>query len=113
MSSHHSTTKIDQDERTVGINITRWPCEEDELTFTVLDLAGQQVYLGSHQFFLSHRAIYLFCWRARNSPLDQLKDDLAEERGMVQRWLGTHAAPPTHACHPLPLIAVPSSNSTP
>lgn len=88
MSAHHATSKIDQDERTVGINITRWDTGA-ELTFTVLDLAGQQIYLASHQFFLARRAVYLFAWRARNSPVEALRDDLADERQMVERWLGT------------------------
>ncbi len=49
----------------------------------MLDLASQQLSLAPHQFFLAHPAVDLFCWRARNSDDEKLKEDLAEETSMV------------------------------
>ncbi|KAH3741006.1 hypothetical protein DPMN_047724, partial [Dreissena polymorpha] len=54
---------------TDGIQINTWEVpiedEDDKLTFSVWDFAGQTVYYNTHQFFLSNRAVYLLLWNVR------------------------------------------------
>jgi hypothetical protein len=56
MSKSNTAARINEDARTVGINIKKWkPCpnssveKEASLSFSVLDLAGQAIYALSHQ----------------------------------------------------------------
>ncbi|RNA35085.1 putative serine threonine- kinase pats1, partial [Brachionus plicatilis] len=53
---------------TDGISILDWKvdiADEQNLTFSVFDFAGQVVYYNTHQFFLSNRSIYLLVWNVR------------------------------------------------
>ena len=55
------------------------------LQFTVLDFAGQEIYYGTHQVFLTERAVYMVVWDLRKSP----------KESRVEFWLNaiTAAAP--------------------
>jgi len=68
---------------TDGIDISEWnlkspllPSPDDSLTFSAWDFAGQEVYYSTHQFFMSHRAIYLVVFNLV---------DLGESR--IEYWL--------------------------
>jgi GTPase SAR1 family protein len=37
----------------------------ETMTFMLWDFAGQEVYYTTHQFFLSHRAVYIIVWNVR------------------------------------------------
>ncbi|KAH3812974.1 hypothetical protein DPMN_141417, partial [Dreissena polymorpha] len=52
---------------TDGIDISNWTVRhnDESLTFSVWDFAGQTVYYNTHQFFLSNRAVYLLLWNVR------------------------------------------------
>ncbi|WAR27954.1 PATS1-like protein [Mya arenaria] len=52
---------------TDGIDISNWTVrhEDESLTYSVWDFAGQTVYYNTHQFFLSNRAVYLLLWNVR------------------------------------------------
>ena len=73
-----TSAKINEDDRTVGIDITEWKPQAFDLEETTglrtrvdpkgltcrfLDLAGQQVYACTNQFFLVPRALYIIAWR--------------------------------------------------
>ena len=51
------------DHRTIGIDVSRWSPQGRDVDFTLFDLAGQAVYLQTHQLFLLRRAVYLLVWR--------------------------------------------------
>ncbi|KNC51476.1 leucine-rich-repeat protein [Thecamonas trahens ATCC 50062] len=53
--------------------------ETDSIRFSVWDFAGQSVYYNTHQFFLSHRAIYVLVWNIR----------LGAEHGGLDFWLNS------------------------
>jgi hypothetical protein len=63
MSQDNTSGKIDEDARTVGIDIKKWnpsPEEPDSLFFSILDLAGQAIYALTHQVRTNiHR--YIVC----------------------------------------------------
>lgn len=44
------------------------------LQFTVLDFAGQEIYYGTHQVFLTERAVYMVVWDLRKSPKESRVD---------------------------------------
>lgn len=53
---------------TDGISILDWKvdiAQDQDLTFSVFDFAGQVVYYNTHQFFLTNRSIYLLVWNVR------------------------------------------------
>jgi GTPase SAR1 family protein len=52
---------------TDGIQIKKWELlnNNDKLTFSMWDFAGQSVYYNTHQFFLTSRAVYLLVWNVR------------------------------------------------
>ena len=54
---------IRTDHRTIGIDRSKWVPQGHSLNFTLFDLAGQAVYLQTHQLFLLRRAVYLLVWR--------------------------------------------------
>ena len=61
-----------QDQTTEGIDIRQWQfsCQdknrtEREFTANIWDFGGQEIYHATHQFFLTHRSLYLFVWDAR------------------------------------------------
>jgi small GTP-binding protein len=65
---------IGKEETTHGIRIKPWkitcPLEADtqpsrELTLHTWDFGGQEIYLSTHQFFLTKRSLYIFVWEAR------------------------------------------------
>ena len=62
---------IRTDHRTIGIDISEWTPQGDDMTFTFFDLAGQSVYLHTHHLFLLRRALYLIVWRP---PQDSAQD---------------------------------------
>jgi len=76
--------KVRQDEApnvaTDGIDITEiyiknkaLPSAEDRIHFSAWDFAGQEVYYATHNFFLSHRAIYLVVFNAANPDLKSVE----------------------------------------
>jgi internalin A len=54
----------------------RHPNDQD-MTLRVWDFGGQEVYRVTHQFFFSHRAIYIVVWNARQG----------QEQDAVEGWL--------------------------
>jgi small GTP-binding protein len=62
------------------------------MTWNMWDFAGQDVYYTTHQFFLSHRAVYLVVWNVR----------LGLDHSGVDYWLSSIA---THAPN-APVIVV-------
>lgn len=53
---------------TDGISILDWKvdiAQDQNLTFSVFDFAGQVVYYNTHQFFLTNRSVYLLVWNVR------------------------------------------------
>jgi small GTP-binding protein len=72
------------DEITNGINISKWSIsapdpEESEIKLNIWDFGGQEIYLATHQFFLTTHSIYLLVWNARKT-----KDD-----DSIYYWLHT------------------------
>ena len=63
-SDKNQAKYIRSDRRTVGIDVRRWKPDGSEINFKVFDLAGQEIYRRTHQFFLMRLAIYMFVWRA-------------------------------------------------
>eukprot|EP01098_Paradermamoeba_levis_P004984 TRINITY_DN2117_c0_g1_i4.p1 TRINITY_DN2117_c0_g1~~TRINITY_DN2117_c0_g1_i4.p1 ORF type:complete len:1636 (+),score=493.61 TRINITY_DN2117_c0_g1_i4:118-5025(+) len=73
----HENDSFDQyNLATDGIDITEWELDDD-IMFSAWDFAGQEVYYATHQFFLSHRAIYCICFNMVNST----------ELSRVEYWL--------------------------
>jgi internalin A len=60
--------------KTEGIAITRWPLTlpDGEATALVWDFGGQEIMHGTHQFFLTHRSLYLVVVDGRH---DRAKQD--------------------------------------
>ncbi len=78
---------IGKEKSTHGIHIKPWtitcPLEDDsepsrELTLHTWDFGGQDIYLSTHQFFLTKRSLYIFVWEAR-------KDE--DHSGSFDYWL--------------------------
>jgi internalin A len=69
--------------KTVGVDIHAWPCPlpeesaDDPLRVHVWDFGGQEIYHTTHQFFLTHRSLYLLV-------LDATKDEAANR---LDYWL--------------------------
>jgi ankyrin repeat protein len=51
-SADNASERIQEDKRTVGIDISEWAPEGLEVSFRIFDLAGQAVYGKAHQYFL-------------------------------------------------------------
>ncbi len=69
-----TTGTIGKEKTIHGIHIKPWkltcPLEGDtkpsrELTLYTWDFGGQDIYLSTHQFFLTKRSLYIFVWEAR------------------------------------------------
>lgn len=65
---------IGKEPSTHGIRVKTWPLtcplETDsepsrEITLHTWDFGGQDIYLSTHQFFLTKRSLYIFVWEAR------------------------------------------------
>lgn len=50
-----------------------------KITLNTWDFGGQQIYHATHQFFLTHRSLYIVVWNAR----------LGAEQGRLHYWLDT------------------------
>lgn len=53
--------------------------EANVITLNTWDFGGQQIYHATHQFFLTHRSLYLVVWNAR----------LGADQGRLNYWLDT------------------------
>jgi hypothetical protein len=73
---------IRTDHRTIGIDISKWAPQGQNVDFTLFDLAGQAVYLQTHQLFLLRRAVYMQVWR----PPEGQRKILDLIHG-IERWL--------------------------
>uniref|UniRef100_A0A1I8IUY9 non-specific serine/threonine protein kinase n=1 Tax=Macrostomum lignano TaxID=282301 RepID=A0A1I8IUY9_9PLAT len=64
-----TTSVIGAEEITDGIDIGDWQIDIGDgsppLHFSTWDFAGQRVYYNTHQFFLTHRAVYLLLYTVR------------------------------------------------
>lgn len=89
VSSENHTVPIGQDNRTVGISISRWDLlQSHDVDFTIYDMAGQSLYRDTHTFFVGRRAVYIFVWRIR--PDGKLSTSLEDEVDvMVSSWVQT------------------------
>ena len=83
--------KIDEDQRTVGIDLSRWDLgsspEVSGLKFNIRDLAGEVVYKLSHQYFLVKKAIFVLVWRVIpkiSCELDTFEEEVSD---MVTDWI--------------------------
>eukprot|EP01102_Stenamoeba_stenopodia_P014052 TRINITY_DN4636_c0_g2_i1.p1 TRINITY_DN4636_c0_g2~~TRINITY_DN4636_c0_g2_i1.p1 ORF type:complete len:1322 (+),score=264.84 TRINITY_DN4636_c0_g2_i1:1203-5168(+) len=78
-----------------GIDIREWSCKtpllkpDEKIEFSMCDFAGQEVYHYTHQFFLTHRAIYLIVFNIAESVEWKKVDDWLEERAKIEHWLHT------------------------
>lgn len=68
---------INEDLTTEGIDIRQWkfPFSDDkgknrDFTVNIWDFGGQEIYHATHQFFLTHRSLYVFVWEARQEYHD-------------------------------------------
>ncbi|PAA48002.1 hypothetical protein BOX15_Mlig030627g5 [Macrostomum lignano] len=65
----NKTTAMGSEEITDGIDIGDWTIDigdgSQPLNFSTWDFAGQKVYYNTHQFFLTHRAVYLLLYTVR------------------------------------------------
>lgn len=66
---------FDKDEKkTEGIRITQWPVTlpdiQDKVLLHVWDFGGQEIMHSTHQFFLSHRSLYLLVLNGRQGHED-------------------------------------------
>lgn len=61
-------------DRTDGINITPWPVQlrDGEAELKIWDFGGQEIMHGTHQFFLTHRSLYIVVVDGRH---DRAKQD--------------------------------------
>ncbi len=70
-----------QENKTDGINIQQWNVEQVETTFpikvNIWDFGGQEIMHATHQFFLTHRSLYLVVLDSR----------LSEEGNRLEYWL--------------------------
>jgi len=67
--------KFDRDEqKTEGIEITQWPLTlpggDDKVRLHIWDFGGQEIMHSTHQFFLSHRSLYLLVLTGRQGHED-------------------------------------------
>jgi internalin A len=66
--------KFDKKEKkTPGIKITNWPVKlsgGDEVRLNVWDFGGQEIMHSTHQFFLSHRSLYILVLNGRQGHED-------------------------------------------
>lgn len=80
---------VDEIGETVVVDMSQWRVSPD-MTFSVYDLPGQELYSASNLLFLKHRALYLFVWRVRS-----FVNDKAYTKGMralsenIRGWLET------------------------
>jgi internalin A len=61
---------VPKDNRTRGIDIVPWTytlTTGEKQRVNVWDFGGQNMYNATHQFFLTHKALYLFVWQAREN----------------------------------------------
>ncbi len=74
---------VGKEPSTHGICIRPWQLtcqlEKDtessrQLTLHVWDFGGQEIYLSTHQFFLTKRSLYIFVWEARKEEETQAFD---------------------------------------
>jgi len=87
-STSNTAEVIDREARTVGIDISLWDeQDENDILFTVYDMAGQSVYRDTHTFFVGRRAIYVFVWRISvELSSSNLNDELND---MIESWIDT------------------------
>lgn len=73
--------KYDEKKSTEGIDIEPWSFVKNDTQYklNVWDFGGQEIYHATHQFFLTHRSLYVFVWDARQE----------EEYGRIDYWLNT------------------------
>jgi len=62
---------------TVTSNGNRTIKKKQDVTLSIWDFAGQEIYYTTHQFFLSERSVYIVAWNLC----------LAEEESRVEFWL--------------------------
>ena len=69
------------------VAITRWPLmlPDGEATALVWDFGGQEIMHGTHQFFLTHRSLYLVVVDGRH---DRAKQDAEYSRKLLIRAFG-------------------------
>ncbi|KAL5004316.1 hypothetical protein ScPMuIL_017772 [Solemya velum] len=81
LSGNHKSALPTDEEITDGIDISTWSVkyQDEHLTYSVWDFAGQTVYYNTHQFFLSNRAVYLLLWNVR----------LGHEHAGLDFWLSS------------------------
>ena len=58
--------------KTEGINITKWPItlHNDEILLHIWDFGGQEIMHSTHQFFMTHRSLYLLVLSGRTGHED-------------------------------------------
>jgi internalin A len=73
--------------KTEGIAITRWPLvlSDGEATALVWDFGGQEIMHGTHQFFLTHRSLYVVVVEGRH---DRAKQDAEYWLKMIRAFGG-------------------------
>lgn len=73
--------------RTDGIDIKQWPVELDDgnATVSIWDFGGQEIMHGTHQFFLTHRSLYVVMVDGRH---DCAKQDAEYWLKMVRTFGG-------------------------
>ena len=87
-ATDHRAVKIHRDNRTVGIDISKWSLQEsDSIDFTVYDMAGQSIYKDTHTYFVGRRAIYVFVWSF--VPNVSASDLHLRFKAMVESWIDT------------------------
>ncbi|XP_033749950.1 uncharacterized protein LOC117334433 [Pecten maximus] len=81
MSKNKKSTLTGADSITDGIDICTWDVKHnnDTISYSVWDFAGQTIYYNTHQFFLSDRAVYLLLWNIR----------LGHEHAGLNFWLNS------------------------
>jgi len=77
-------TYNDNEQSTNGIKIEPFEVRSPEfneinIKLNIWDFGGQEIYHATHQFFLTHRSVYILVWDARQE----------EEYGRVDYWLNT------------------------
>ena len=84
-SRENRAEKIQEDHRTVGIDVEDWSLSHgsDEMLLKIFDLAGQAVYSHTHQFFLQRRAVYMLVWRA--FPVQHARFSVVADR--IRHWM--------------------------
>ncbi|MCI4664976.1 MAG: 50S ribosome-binding GTPase [Neomegalonema sp.] len=78
--------RIEGHAKTKGVDLVRWRLERQEAhkkwTLNAWDFAGQDTTFGTHQFFLTHRSIYLLVLTDRTENRRSYDEDL-------EKWLNT------------------------